>query len=162
MGACRHARSALGQEPEPRRYGLTVDDWTCATCGFELYVPVEVQGLSVSHLGLHSDGRFPGRCLLVYRDHVEHMEALSPGDLAALWADAARVGDAVRRLVGADRINYAVLGNAVRHLHVHVIPRVAASEPLPTRPPWEDPRPLVEVGPQSAASLRTGLQRLLG
>lgn len=139
---------------------MDAEGWACPECGFELYLPVRAASLRVSRLGLYSDGRFPGRCLLVYRDHVEHLEALPGQDLAAFWSDATTAGAALRRLTGATRVNYAVLGNAVPHLHVHLVPR-QPSDPLPTRPPWNDPRPLVEVGPVEATRVIGELERLL-
>ena len=31
--------------------------------------------------------------------------------------------DAIKELFGADMLNYAILGNTIRHIHLHVIPR---------------------------------------
>jgi diadenosine tetraphosphate (Ap4A) HIT family hydrolase len=128
----------------------------------EVYEPIAAPSLLVTRLGLYAEGRFPGRCIVVYRTHAEHMEELQPDALAALWADAARVGDAVKRLTGAARINYAVLGNTTAHLHVHVIPRQPGAEPLPTRPPWNDPRDLVPLDTAQAARMKASLGAMLG
>ena len=49
------------------------DEWSCGVCGFDLWLPVAVKGLKVTHLGMYSDARFPGRCL-VLNDHYEGME----------------------------------------------------------------------------------------
>ncbi len=136
-------------------------EWRCPTCDFHMYLPVPAPSLRVTRLGLYSDARFPGRCLLAFTGHVTHMEDLAPDVLAAFWADAARVGAAVRRIHGAQRVNYAVLGNADPHLHVHIVPRQPSAEPLPTRPPWNDPRPLEQLGPRTAAELARQLTRLL-
>lgn len=135
--------------------------WACPSCGFELWVPVDAPALSSTVVGLYDDGRFPGRCLVVHREHHEHLDALPDAALAAFWADVARVGGAVRRLTGAAKVNYAVLGNATRHLHAHVIPRQPAAEDLPTRPPWNDPRPLTGLLNDELAALRAALTRAL-
>lgn len=135
--------------------------WACPSCGFELWLPVEAPALSSTRLGLYDDGRFPGRCLVVHREHHEHLDALSEAALSGFWADVAQVGGAVRRLTGAARVNYAVLGNGTRHLHAHVIPRQPAAEDLPTRPPWNDPRPLIGLPPQELLSLQNALARVL-
>lgn len=59
-------------------------------------------------------------------------------------------------MTAAARINYAVLGNAEPHLHVHLIPR-STEEAKPTRPPWEHPQ-----GSRPLQVVRSGrlLQRL--
>jgi diadenosine tetraphosphate (Ap4A) HIT family hydrolase len=48
---------------------------------------------------------------------------LPPAEQAAFLADMARVGEALRDLTGAARINYAIFGNLEPALHAHVIPR---------------------------------------
>lgn len=137
------------------------DDWSCTTCGFQLYLPVHAPSLRVSRLGLYSDARFPGRAIVVLDRHAEHLEDLEAGDLQQLWSDVATVGRALRPLVGADRINYGVLGNANQHLHVHVIPRRPAREPLPTRPPWSDPRPMTELSMSTIETIHAQLRASL-
>lgn len=135
--------------------------WKCPVCAFSLYIPVRADGLRVSHVGLYADGRFPGRCILVYENHEEHLEALPRDQLMSFWEDATEVGRAVKAATGAPRVNYAVLGNAAPHLHIHIIPRQPGLEELPTRSPWNDPRNAFELSTDRIAALREGLQRLL-
>lgn len=135
--------------------------WKCDRCGFELYLPVPADSLSVTLLGLYNDSRFPGRSLLAFEQHVEHMDELSPTQLHEFWGDATKVGAALRAITGADRINYAVLGNAEHHLHVHLIPRQSREEPLPSRPPWNDPRDLGELDSATLSDLRGSLRKAL-
>jgi diadenosine tetraphosphate (Ap4A) HIT family hydrolase len=59
---------------------------------------------------------------------------------AQLFADVAKAGRAIRLATEAVRINYAALGNVERHVHYHLIPRVARGDPIPSRPPWEHPQ----------------------
>jgi diadenosine tetraphosphate (Ap4A) HIT family hydrolase len=127
--------------------------WECSKCGFRLYLPIEAPDLKVSQLGLYNDGRFPGRCILALNTHSEHLEELDPRVRAQFWDDAARVGWVIRRLTGATRINYAVLGNGTPHLHIHLIPRQPAYEELPTRSPWNDPRNAFELDPGQLRAL---------
>lgn len=136
-------------------------EWSCEVCGMSLYEPVVAPALTTTRVGLYAEGRFPGRCIVVLDRHAEHMEDLAPDELAGLWSDAALVGSALRTLTGAARVNYAVLGNTTPHLHVHVIPRRPEIEPLPTRPPWSDPRDLVPLDPDDAARTKRDLARLL-
>jgi diadenosine tetraphosphate (Ap4A) HIT family hydrolase len=72
------------------------------------------------------------------------------------WFEASK-----EAVTGAPRINYAVLSNAEPHLHAHLIPRQPASEALPSRPPWNDPRDLGPLGQEQLESLSDALARLL-
>lgn len=131
--------AALGQQLR------TDEHYECAACGFALWRPL--WGFEHTVLGLYDDVRFPGRCLLAVRDHATRFEALDPELASALMLDAAVVGRVVRAAVGADRMNFAVLGNTEPHVHVHIIPRVLATDPVPDRPPWEHPE---KPGPLAA------------
>jgi diadenosine tetraphosphate (Ap4A) HIT family hydrolase len=79
----------------------------------------------------------PGYCLLLPDPVVPHLEAMQPDAQAAFLADMARLGQAVREVTGAIRINYAMFGNVEPALHAHVFPRFD-TEPaeLRTAHPW--------------------------
>jgi diadenosine tetraphosphate (Ap4A) HIT family hydrolase len=110
------------------------------TCGFELWLPIA--RLEVTHLGFYDDARFPGRCLLVLDRHHEDFARLQPDLMVRFVRDAQTAGAAIQRAVGADRINYAILGNAEPHLHFHLIPRIFRNEPRPKQSPWDHPDPV--------------------
>jgi diadenosine tetraphosphate (Ap4A) HIT family hydrolase len=108
----------------------------CEVCGFDLWLPVAT--LSVSTVGLYDDGLFPGRCIVMLDEHYAHLDEL-PAELAAAFtADQQAVGRAMRSVLGCERVNYAVLGNTLPHVHAHLVPRYAG-DPVATRTPWEHP-----------------------
>src|SRR6201991_2731136 len=78
-----------------------------------------------------------GYALLLPDPVVPTLNALGAQERAAYMADVSRLGDAILKLTGASRINYAILGNQEPALHAHVIPRYA-DEPdkLRTSHPW--------------------------
>jgi diadenosine tetraphosphate (Ap4A) HIT family hydrolase len=78
-----------------------------------------------------------GYTLLLPDPVVATLNSLSAQARAAYLQDVARLGDAVLKVTGAARINYAILGNQEPALHTHVIPRYA-DEPdkLKTAHPW--------------------------
>ena len=78
-----------------------------------------------------------GYCLLLPDPVVPHLNALDAQAQQAFLADLARLGDAVFRVTGALRVNYAIFGNVEPALHAHAIPRYA-DEPEPMRKanPW--------------------------
>ena len=105
------------------------ESYTCKECGFNLWLPIagpdpgSDAGLQISHIGLYNDGRFPGRSLLVLEHHEEELSKLSEDELFPFMLDVQRAGNAIQKAVGAARMNYAILGNAVPHVHCHIIPR---------------------------------------
>jgi diadenosine tetraphosphate (Ap4A) HIT family hydrolase len=114
-------------------------DYECRVCGFTLWLPITT--LSVSVVGLYDDSRFPGRCIVALLEHREHLSELEEKMAQAFLRDIQQVGRAVQLVTGACRVNYAILGNHVPHVHCHTIPRVAKGDPVPKRTPWEHPGP---------------------
>ena len=78
-----------------------------------------------------------GYTLLLPDPVVPTLNALGSQERAAYLQDVARLGDAVLKLTGAARINYAIYGNVDPALHAHIFPRDSA-EPESTRTaqPW--------------------------
>jgi diadenosine tetraphosphate (Ap4A) HIT family hydrolase len=103
--------------------------------------PDFVATLSASHVTLADEQAYRGYCILLLKDHHEHLDALPMPRQRALWDDVMRVAAALRRETAPARINYACLGNFVTHVHWHVIPR-RADDPEPANPIWV--RPLSE------------------
>lgn len=89
---------------------------------------------------LHEHQRYEGWCVLVLKDHAEHLHALPVHRQLRLWEDVAQVAGAITRAFAPARINYECLGNVVGHVHWHVIPRY-------TEPFDPDPRATVWVRP---------------
>jgi diadenosine tetraphosphate (Ap4A) HIT family hydrolase len=68
--------------------------------------------------------------------HVCEPTDLSDNEASLFWADVLTVGRALTTLLNPAKLNYEILGNAVPHLHAHVIPR-GEQDPAPNGPlPW--------------------------
>jgi diadenosine tetraphosphate (Ap4A) HIT family hydrolase len=78
-----------------------------------------------------------GYCLLLPDPVVADLNALANEARVEYLEDMSKVGDALLAVTGADRINYAILGNTEPALHAHIIPRYR-SEPEEYRkgPVW--------------------------
>lgn len=111
----------------------------CSKCGFSLWLPIS--GMSVSDLGLYSDIRFPGRCIITLHEHYDQIDQVQGVDMVSFMDDVRFAVDAIRRATGCERVNVAILGNEEKHVHAHLVPRYPATEPKPNKAPWEDPRP---------------------
>lgn len=78
-----------------------------------------------------------GYALLLPDPVVPSLNALGAQERTVYLLDLARLGDAILKVTGAARINYAILGNFEPALHAHVIPRYADEpEDLRTSHPW--------------------------
>lgn len=68
---------------------------------------------------------------------VPSLNALGSQERGGFLLDMVRIGDALMKIAGAVRINYAVYGNLEPALHAHIIPRYADEpEALRTEQPW--------------------------
>src|SRR5437667_335374 len=54
---------------------------------------------------------------------VPNLNALGAQERMAFLSDMSRLGDALLKVAGAVRINYAIFGNQEAALHAHVMPR---------------------------------------
>jgi diadenosine tetraphosphate (Ap4A) HIT family hydrolase len=78
-----------------------------------------------------------GYALLLPDPVVPSLNALGAQERTQFLMDMSRVGDALLKISGALRINYAILGNVDPALHAHVIPRYSTEPPqLRTAHPW--------------------------
>src|SRR5579863_10579930 len=78
-----------------------------------------------------------GYLLLLPDPVVPNLNALGARERIAFLSDMSRLGDALLKVTGAARINYAIFGNQDPALHAHVIPRyLDEPEELRTQQPW--------------------------
>ena len=79
-----------------------------------------------------------GYCLLLPDPVVPSLNDLPRDQRAIFLEDMAMLGDALLNVTGAHRINYEILGNSERALHVHLFPRYETEpEDLKTGPVWK-------------------------
>jgi len=66
-----------------------------------------------------------GWLVLTSERHVRALDGLDGASLAALGPLAARVMAAQRTALGAEHVYAFAIGDAVRHFHLHLVPRFA-------------------------------------
>src|ERR1700675_387508 len=103
--------------------------------------PDFVVALSESYVTLADEQAYRGYCVLLLKDHHEHLSDLPLERQVRLYEDVARVAGVLRSELNPLRINYACLGNLLTHVHWHVTPRYA-DDPEVQHPIWV--RPLAE------------------
>lgn len=64
-----------------------------------------------------------GRSMIILKRHIEDPLELSEDELMELISLTRILVKILKKLFQPDLFNYAMLGNIVRHLHLHIIPR---------------------------------------
>jgi diadenosine tetraphosphate (Ap4A) HIT family hydrolase len=124
--------------------------------------PHFIAELAESYVVLADEQAYNGWCILLLKDHHEHLASLSLRRQSRLWEDVAKVAAAMTRELEPARINYECLGNELHHIHWHVIPRYA-NDPAPQEPVWmrsRDERHVI-LTPDHEAALVAKLRRAL-
>ena len=80
---------------------------------------------------LVQDRDHPGFCRVILNAHTKEMTDLPEAERVRLMNVVCAVEGLLRELLQADKINLASFGNAVPHLHWHVIPRFSDDPHFP-------------------------------
>jgi diadenosine tetraphosphate (Ap4A) HIT family hydrolase len=96
----------------------------------------KVASLSISTLYLHKVQTYRGYSLLVYDGaHATRLDQLPQGAAAAFMSDLHRAQSAIVAVLEPDHVNVELLGNAIPHLHWHIVPRYR-EDPRWGQPIW--------------------------
>ena len=93
----------------------------------------------------------PGTVVVVFRGrHVADPCDFTDEELVGYWADVRTTAKAIDGVYGPCQLNYMTFGNAVPHVHTHIVPRYP-DDPAPGRPlpdeVFRNAPPLAERGP---------------
>jgi diadenosine tetraphosphate (Ap4A) HIT family hydrolase len=110
---------------------------------------------------LAGDPHYPGFCRVILGRHVAEMTDLEDAERARLMRAVFATERALRETLAPDKVNLASLGNAVPHVHWHVIPRFRDDRHFPA-PVWAAPaREAAPVRALDRARLAARLAALL-
>jgi diadenosine tetraphosphate (Ap4A) HIT family hydrolase len=80
----------------------------------------------------------PGYSTIVFRGrHVPDPTELAPEETVAFWSAVGVAARAIEAVFRPCHLNYQILGNAVPHVHVHIVPRYP-TDSAPGRPLGEE------------------------
>jgi diadenosine tetraphosphate (Ap4A) HIT family hydrolase len=101
-----------------------------------------------------------GYSVVVWRGrHVAEPTELSAGEATQYWLEVLQAARRIESRLEPVKLNYQLFGNALPHLHTHVIPRYARDP----RPGWPFPFPEEEEpGPIAEADFRADVEALRG
>ncbi len=91
-------------------------------------IMIKVRDLNVSTLHLFKEQTYRGRCILVFRGHKTELFQLGPEERTGFMNDLAEAAGAISRAFSPDKINYALFGDTVPHMHVHLVPKYAGKD----------------------------------
>ncbi|MGH8878680.1 MAG: HIT family protein [Stackebrandtia sp.] len=82
-----------------------------------------VSRLDASILRLVADQYSRGYCILISDAHGPELHDLDSDQASRFFADLTRASKAIAHAMAADKMNLEILGNAVPHVHTHLVPR---------------------------------------
>jgi diadenosine tetraphosphate (Ap4A) HIT family hydrolase len=92
-----------------------------------------IADLQLSRLRLASNQFVPGYCVLICTRHVVEPYHLTSEERLRFFDDLTQATAAIAEVFAAIKMNIQILGNAVPHLHAHIVPRYYG-DPAPSRP----------------------------
>lgn len=94
-----------------------------------------------------------GHTLVIPKREIAYLFDLEPGEYGRLMEAARRVAVGLKRATGCARVCVMVIGWEVPHVHVHLVPTMAAGE-VGMPAPKGDPVDLAAMAARIAAALR--------
>lgn len=82
-----------------------------------------VADLNVSRLFLFKEQTYYGRCVVVYKDHVNDITDLSDIDRKSFMDDVAEATRAIKKVFNPDKVNFGAYSDKLTHLHFHLTPK---------------------------------------
>lgn len=109
----------------------------------------EIVRLDYSTVYFFNDQKNPGRCVVAYRDHCRELHEIPEEDCAGYLREVRTVARAIAAIYHPDKMNYAVYGDLVPHVHFHVVPKYAGG--VSWGGPFSDSLPKVVLEKQEAS-----------
>ena len=89
---------------------------------------IKIEELQISDFYLNRDQTHPGRCILAFNQHKKEVFELTSSELHRFMEDLSIAAKALQEAFAPDKINYAIFGDIVSHLHVHLVPKYKNGE----------------------------------
>ncbi len=97
---------------------------------------------------------------LVLRRHATELYELPAAERRAHVDEVSRVAEALARVFRPVKMNYALLGNQVPHIHWHLVPRLP-TDPDPQQPIWRAQYQPAPLAPAAARERIAVIRRAL-
>jgi len=104
------------------------------------------------------DQTYRGRTVVWLKEHFDDPADLPAVLRAEFMTEVMRTAEAVRRELRPDRLNYTCFGNAVPHVHFHIIPRFK-DDPDWGKAPWREGER--SLAPEDATAMAERVRKML-
>ncbi|RXZ82013.1 HIT family protein [Paenibacillaceae bacterium] len=82
-----------------------------------------VCSLDAADIYLFRDQLHRGRCVVALNKHYRELHELPEATLRQFMSSVARTAQALQDIFAPDKLNYAIYGDIVDHLHFHLVPK---------------------------------------
>lgn len=89
---------------------------------------IEIHSMKISTLYLLRDQTYKGRCVLALNSHKTELFQLTEEERTKFMDDVAKASEMIYQSFNANKINYAIYGDLVSHLHFHLVPKYRDGE----------------------------------
>lgn len=79
--------------------------------------------LKASSIFLCKDQTLPGRCTIMFKEHYNELYEIPKEERDMFIDDVCALAQTIKELFGADKINYAIYGDEVSHVHYTICPK---------------------------------------
>lgn len=111
---------------------------------------IEIMHLPHSMVFFFRDQKNPGRCVVAYKEHYRELYEIPEKDFHGYMNEVRAVSRAVSELYKPDKLNYAVYGDGVPHVHFHIVPKYKNG--VSWGGPFDDKLPVVHLSEQEYAA----------
>lgn len=83
----------------------------------------EICDLKAAKVFLCKDQTLPGRCTIMFKEHYNEIYQIPKIERDEYMDDVCALAETIIELFGADKINYAIYGDEVSHVHYTLCPK---------------------------------------
>ena len=83
----------------------------------------EICDLKTSKIFLCKDQTLPGRCTIMFHEHYDELFEIPKAERDVYIDDVCALAETIKELFGANKINYAIYGDEVSHVHFTLAPK---------------------------------------
>lgn len=84
---------------------------------------IEICKMPSSILYLNRDQTHKGRCIVAFQSHKRELFELTEAERSSFMKDVSLAAEAIQKAFQIDKMNYAIYGDLVSHLHFHLVPK---------------------------------------
>lgn len=84
---------------------------------------IYVGSMRVSQVYFLKNQYYSGRCVVAYHRHCEEIYEMTEEERKNFFQDVSDVAEIIKNKYAADKMNYAIYGDEVPHVHMHLVPK---------------------------------------